>query len=318
MRRSRVQIPEAALYSLHVPLNEETWLITGGAGYIGAHIADEFLSNGKKIVIFDSFRSGLESRIDYLRKKHNLDIPVVVGDICDFDLIKKSLEEFNIHGIIHTAALKSVAESVSNSEMYMRINVYATTNILSIAQNCGVKNFIFSSSAAVYGSPDHSMPVNENNPTKPISPYGQSKLNAEIEVQKFHKIEGNRGTSLRFFNVIGTSAHEMMDNSTENLVPIVIRKLAAQKAPEIFGTDFPTPDGTCIRDYVDVRDIARAHLCVAQADGRLPYAMNIGTGYGKSVREVINAVATVFKAKGIIPSEQPRRPVDPSVLCADT
>jgi UDP-glucose 4-epimerase len=150
----------------------------------------------------------------------------------------------------------------------------------------------------------------------PISPYGASKLAAEGEVNKFLAIQGNHGTSLRFFNVIGTAAPELMDNSVENLVPIVINKLKAGRSPVIFGTDYPTPDGTCIRDYVDVRDVARAHLAAAKSE-TLPAVMNVGTGRGASVREVIKLVCESAALNNVIPIEADRRSGDPASLCAD-
>jgi UDP-glucose 4-epimerase len=189
--------------------------------------------------------------------------------------------------------------------------------MLEIIAHHKISHFIFSSTAAVYGAPDHSSPIKEDDEKNPISPYGASKLKAEAEVNKFLAIPGNHGTSLRFFNVVGAAAPELMDNSVENLVPIVINKLKAGQAPIIYGTDYPTPDGTCIRDYVDVRDIAAAHLAAADSTATLPLALNVGTGTGASVREVI---ALVLEAQGrtdVEAVEAERRAGDPALLCAD-
>ena len=159
--------------------------------------------------------------------------------------------------------------------------------------------------------------IKEDDPKNPISPYGASKLAAEGEVNKFLAIPGNHGTSLRFFNVVGTAVPELLDNSVENLVPIVINKLKAGQPPVIYGTDYPTPDGTCIRDYVDVRDIAGAHLAAADSTSTLPLAMNVGTGRGGSVREVIKLVCEAAGRRDVVASEQDRRAGDPAFLCAD-
>lgn len=298
-------------------MTSQVWLITGGAGYIGSHVADEFLAKGKDVVIYDSLYQGLESRIEYLRKKHKKEIPLIVADIRDTTKLNEVLATYKPYGIIHTAALKAVGESMEKPDEYFEVNFHATTKILELASQHGIKNFIFSSTAAVYGSPDHSNPIKEDDPKNPISPYGASKLAAEGEVNKFLAIPGNHGTSLRFFNVVGTAAPELLDNSVENLVPIVINKLKAGEPPVIYGTDYPTPDGTCIRDYVDVRDIARAHLASADFAGALPLAMNVGTGEGGSVREVIKLVLARFGKGDEVTSEQDRRAGDPAFLCAD-
>jgi UDP-glucose 4-epimerase len=178
---------------------------------------------------------------------------------------ENAIREHKIDGIVHTAALKAVGESMEKPDEYFEVNLTATNELIDIAKRNNVKKFIFSSTAAVYGSPDSMDPCKEDGPKAPISPYGDSKYQAESKVTAFINTPGNHGTSLRFFNVVGTAAPELLDNSVENLVPIVLGKLNKGAAPEIFGTDYPTKDGTCIRDYVDVRDIARAHLAAADA-----------------------------------------------------
>ena len=295
----------------------QTWLLTGGAGYIGSHVADAFLASGKDVVIYDSLYQGLESRIEYLRKKYNKEIPLIVADIRDTAKFDEVLTTYKPYGIVHTAALKAVGESMEKPDEYFEVNFHATTKMLELISKHGIKNFIFSSTAAVYGAPDHSNPIKEDDPKNPISPYGASKLAAEGEVNKFLAIQGNHGTSLRFFNVVGTAAPELLDNSVENLVPIVINKLKAGQPPVIYGTDYPTPDGTCIRDYVDVRDIAGAHLAAADSTAVLPLAMNVGTGRGGSVREVIKLVCEAAGRNDVVASEQERRAGDPAFLCAD-
>jgi UDP-glucose 4-epimerase len=298
-------------------MTQETWLLTGGAGYIGTHIADEFIRNGKSVVIYDSLYQGLESRIVYLRAKHGVEIPLIKADIRDYNEIENVIRTHKIDGIVHTAALKAVGESMEKPDEYFQVNLEATTELIEIAKRNGVKKFIFSSTAAVYGSPDTMEPCKEDGPKAPISPYGDSKYQAESKVTAFIDTPGNFGTSLRFFNVVGTAAPELLDNSVENLVPIVLGKLNKNEAPVIFGTDYPTPDGTCIRDYVDVRDIARAHLAAADATTQLPSAMNIGTGRGASVREIINLVLDATNKSDSAVIETDRRAGDPAFLCAD-
>ena len=298
-------------------MTPERWLLTGGAGYIGAHIADEFICNDKSVVIIDSLYQGLESRITFLRAKHGLEIPFIKCDIRDYNEIESLIREYKIDGIIHTAALKAVGESMEKPDEYFQVNLEATNELIEIAKRNGVKKFIFSSTAAVYGSPDTMEPCKEDGPKAPISPYGDSKYQAESKVTAFINTPGNHGTSLRFFNVVGTAAQELLDNSVENLVPIVLGKLNKGQAPEIFGTDYPTADGTCVRDYVDVRDIARAHLVAADFEGVLPPAMNVGTGHGGSVREVIKLVCEAAGRSDVVAIEEGRRAGDPAFLCAD-
>jgi len=297
-------------------MTPQIWLITGGTGYVGSHIADLFLANNKKVAIYDSLHQGLESRVEYLREKYKTEIPLIVADIRDTVKFEEVLTTYKPYGVIHAAALKAVGESIKKSDEYFEVNLYATSKVLELVKKHNIHNFIFSSTAAVYGSPEHSSPIKEDHPKNPISPYGASKLAAEGEVNKFLAIPGNQGTSLRFFNVIGTAAPELMDNSVENLVPIVLNKLKAGQPPVIFGTDYSTPDGTCIRDYVDVRDVARAHL-VAADSAALPAVMNVGTGRGASVREVIKLVCDAAALDDVMAIETERRSGDPAFLCAD-
>jgi len=297
-------------------MRSQIWLIAGGTGYVGSHIGDLFLANNKKIVIYDSLHQGLESRVEYLREKYKTEIPLIVADICDTVKFEEVLTTYKPYGVIHAAALKAVGKSMAKPDEYFEVNFHATSKMLELLKKYNIHNFIFSSTAAVYGSPEHLNPIKEDDPKNPISPYGASKLAAEVEVSKFLSTPGNHGTSLRFFNVVGTAAPELMDNSVENLVPIVINKLKAGQPPVIFGTDYSTPDGTCIRDYVDVRDVARAHL-VAADSATLPAVMNIGTGRSASVREVIKLVCDAAALNDVISIEAERRSGDPASLCAD-
>ncbi len=298
-------------------MDRQSWLITGGAGYVGTHIADLFIADGKDVVLIDSLYQGLESRVSYLRKKHGVEIPLHVIDIRDYTAIENILKTKTFTGIVHTAALKAVGESVEKPDEYKEVNYTATLELLKLAQKHGVKKFLFSSTAAVYGSPDSMEPCKENGPLAPISPYGSTKLDAESKVSEFINTPGNSGTSLRFFNVVGASASELLDNSVENLVPIVLGKLNQGQAPVIFGIDYPTQDGTCVRDYVDVRDIAAAHLTAANATSQVPPIINVGTGRGASVREIIKLVLEATNKTDTEIIEAPRRAGDPAFLCAD-
>jgi UDP-glucose 4-epimerase len=295
----------------------EKWFITGGAGYVGSHIADRFLADGKEVVIYDSFYNGSEIRIDYLKHKYSKDIPVIRADIRDSETLATSLEQVRPIGVIHTAALKSVSESVQNPDKYFDVNFEATRNLMQVMERFEVKRVVFSSTAAVYGSPSTGNAVTENNSCNPVSAYGASKLAAENEIVEFLKKTGNVGTSLRFFNVVGTAAPKLSDNSVENLIPIVFNKLLRGETISIFGTNYPTHDGTCVRDYVDVRDIANAHLAVANARGNLPLAMNVGTGVGLSVRDVISRIAVAAEISTIHVEEAEPREGDTASIFAD-
>ena len=298
-------------------MSKQKWLITGGAGYIGTHIADLFIASGKDVVLLDSLYQGLESRVQYLRDKHKQEIPLEVIDVRNYEAINALLAAQNFTGIVHTAALKAVGESMEKPDEYLEVNYTATVELLEAAKRHGITRFIFSSTAAVYGSPDSMDPCREDGPTAPISPYGSSKLLAESKVEEFISIPGNHGSSLRFFNVVGSANKALLDNSVENLVPIVINSVKSGQAPVIYGNDYPTPDGTCIRDYVDVRDIAAAHLVAADATQALPPAMNIGTGNGASVREIVKFVLDAMGRSDVTPIDSDRRAGDPAFLCAD-
>lgn len=296
---------------------QESWLIIGGAGYVGAHIGDCFLDNEKTIVIVDSFRNGLKSRIDYLSGKYKTSIPFIECDIREREKLDRVIFDLKPTGIIHTAALKSVSDSFKNQEEYVAVNVSATSHIIEAAIKYDIQKFFFSSSAAVYGSPIHLNPVDEKDSTEPISPYGLSKLQAEKIVDRFAKMEGRIGTSLRYFNVVGTAHQNMEDNSSSNLIPIVISQIKSHTKPKIFGTNYPTKDGTCVRDYIDVRDIAYAHLLAVNTDSELPRVMNVGSGIGVSVNEVLKLIYSANKLE-VDAEVCERRNGDPAQLVSNS
>lgn len=286
------------------------WLITGGAGYIGSHVTKAMIEGGESAVVYDNLTTGLAERIEDLA-------PLEVGDIRDIDSVKTVLLKYKCDGIIHLAAKKSVEESKRFPEQYDEVNYFGTRVLLDAAKNCNVSVFLFSSSAAVYGNPSIGF-VDENSPTAPISPYGETKLKAEKAVDKLVNEGALKGTSLRYFNVAGAASKKMADTSKSNLIPMVLDAITRAQPPQIFGNDYPTKDGTCIRDYVHVEDVAAAHLVAGKAlfTSDLPRCLNIGTGVGYSVQEMIDALLRESKSN-LRPLISPARPGDPASLVAN-
>lgn len=299
-------------------LMSKKWVITGGAGYLGSHIVDKLLCAGEEVFVYDSLLTGKISRLKYLEAKHKTKIPLQISDIRDFHNFDQLLKSFKPSGVIHLAALKSVNDSFHMESEYFDVNLEATKGILNLMRKNNVKQMIFSSTAAVYGPSSGKIKFAEDSDLNPISPYGISKLFAEKEVFRFGATNGNSSVSLRFFNLIGSEDPNLRDDSLENIIPIIKSSLDDNKSFVIFGTDYPTPDGTCIRDYVDVRDVARAHLKVIESKKPIPPVLNVGTGRGVSVREVIEAVCEITGDRSIKVTEGGRRPGDPAQICADT
>jgi UDP-glucose 4-epimerase len=244
---------------------------------------------------------------------------VVEGSILDGDLVRRAVTEHNVRGIIHIAAKKQVGESVADPAKYYRENVVGTIGLLEAAVDTGVESFVFSSSAATYGMPDLDI-VTEDAPTVPMSPYGTTKLVGEWAARDVALATGLRVVSLRYFNVAGAARPELGDPGVFNLIPMAFERIAAGEAPRIFGDDYPTRDGTCIRDYISVMDIADAHVAaledLAAGSGGPSYRVfNIGRGEGSSVREVLETVAQVTGCD-IDPVVVERRPGDPARVVA--
>jgi UDP-glucose 4-epimerase len=288
-----------------------SWLVTGGAGYIGAHVVDAILARGEQAVVLDDFSTGERGRTG--------DAVVVEGSLLDTDLVRRALADHAVRGIIHIAAKKQVGESVADPLKYYRENVNGTLGLLQAAVDAGVESFVFSSSAATYGMPDLDV-VTEDAPTEPMSPYGSSKVVGEWMARDVATATGLRVVSLRYFNVAGAARPSLGDPGVFNLIPMAFERIETGESPRIFGDDYPTPDGTCVRDYIHVADIADAHVAALEdlATGR-PGAsyrvFNIGRGEGSSVREVLDAVARVTGST-LAPVVVDRRPGDPPRIVA--
>ncbi|QEE60860.1 UDP-glucose 4-epimerase GalE [Salinibacterium sp. dk2585] len=295
-----------------------TVLVTGGAGYIGSHVVRLLRERGTAVVIADDLSNGVHARTE--------GIPTLEIDLAT-DATPRVLRDFiaqhAVDSLIHFAARKQVGESVQRPAWYYSQNVGSLANVLMAIEGTPVDRVVFSSSAAVYGEPDTGA-VAEDDPTRPINPYGETKLVGEQLLAGSVTALGISVTSLRYFNVAGAGWPDLGDTAVQNLVPMVFERLDAGDRPKIFGDDYPTPDGTCIRDYIHVLDLAEAHLAALdhlearRGKGEAPAAsvFNVGTGEGSSVREVVDAIA---RASGttLEPEVLPRRAGDPPMLVAD-
>ncbi len=288
-----------------------TWLVTGGAGYVGAHVVRALTDANLDVVVLDDLSSGLATRVPP-------DVPVVRGSVIDDDVRNRAVQQHEITGVVHLAAKKRVDESVEKPSLYYRENVEGLRLLLDTCVAANVQHFLFSSSAAVYGDTD-ALPIAEDTPCRPMSPYGQTKLAGEWLTHAVGAAAGMRTLALRYFNVAGTAHPDLADRTGMNLVPTVLRAIAAGRPPEIFGSDYPTPDGTCVRDYIHVVDVAEAHVAAVRRllDGsiREPLSLNIGTGVGASVKEMVDAALQVTGSE-LRPVIKPRRPGDPPAVVA--
>lgn len=289
-----------------------TWLITGGAGYVGAHVVAAMRETGERVVVLDDLSTGDSQRLGH--------VDLVVGSVQDRALVTRVLREHDVRGIVHVAAKKEVEDSVRRPLYYYRENVDGLLALLEAATAAGVESFVFSSSAAVYGAPDVDL-VTEDTACLPVNPYGETKLVGERMIGAVAE-NGLRFVNLRYFNVAGCAEPALADRGRSNLVPMLFERLVAGRAPRIFGDDYPTPDGTCIRDFVHAADIASAHVAAARAlaDGRVTrLTANVGRGEGVSVREMAAIARTVTGTAGATwaePVVEPRRPGDPARVVA--
>ena len=265
------------------------WMLTGGAGYIGAHILRALHDQGHDVVVLDDLSTGL-------RRKVSEGVPFVEASILDTDSVTRALTDHRVDGVIHLAAKKSVGESVEQPHMYFEQNVQGTMALLDAIKAADVHHMVLSSSAAVYGSPNVDA-VTEATPTMPINPYGQTKLAQEWLVRDLSESGYDLSwVALRYFNVAGAGADDLGDTGVFNLIPMVLRALDDGQAPQVFGDTYPTPDGTCIRDYIHVQDLAEAHVAaVTQAErGGRTDIYNVGRGMGFSVLDVLDAVRSAM------------------------
>ncbi|MGE0563832.1 MAG: UDP-glucose 4-epimerase GalE [Pseudolabrys sp.] len=291
-----------------------TILVTGGAGYIGSHLVHELADAGETVVVLDNLSTGFRFLVPS-------NVAFVVGSTGDRDLVKKIVAEHRIDSIVHFAASLVVPDSMRDPLGYYLNNTTNTTLLLDAAVDSGIKNFIFSSTAAVYGNPE-TLPVPEDAPTAPISPYGNSKLMSEIVLHDAARAHGVKFVALRYFNVAGADAKQRTGQATANATHLikVACETALGKRPKIdvFGTDYPTPDGTCIRDYIHVTDLARAHIAALAylRRGGDSTTFNCGYGHGYSVLEVLAAARRV--SGNNFPVEfADRRAGDPASIVAD-
>ena len=288
-------------------------LVTGGAGYIGSHVVLQLLEAGEQVIVLDNLSTGF--------REAARGAELVVGEVGDFALVHGLLASRGIDTVLHFAARTIVPESVADPLRYYGNNTCATRNLLAACQRAGVKHFVFSSTAAVYGIPAGGR-CSETSPNAPINPYGTSKLMSECMLRDLAAASDLRYVALRYFNVAGCDRQGRIGQSTEKATLLV--KVAAEAALgrraqlAIFGTDYPTPDGTGVRDYIHVEDLARAHLDALRhlRDGGASDTLNVGYGHGYSVREVIDAMTRVHGAP-IPVVEQPRRAGDPPELIAE-
>jgi UDP-glucose 4-epimerase len=288
-----------------------SWLVTGGAGYIGSHIVRAFLGAGIEPVVLDDLSSG---HADFVPDG----VPFVRGTILDTPLVADTLHAHAVTGVMHIAGFKYAGVSVQQPLHCYDQNVTGTVSVLRAMQDVGVEAIVFSSSAAVYGTPDVDV-VTEDTPTNPESPYGESKLIGEWLLRDQARATTLRHTSLRYFNVVGSGTPDLYDTSPHNLFPLVFDALLSGRTPRINGNDYPTPDGTCVRDYIHVADLATSHVAAARVleSGReLRRVYNLGSGDGVSVAQIMTAMAAVTGIP-FDPVIAPRRPGDPARIVAN-
>ncbi len=287
-----------------------TWLVTGGAGYIGAHVVNSLIEQNFKVVIVDDLSTGLARKIPKSAIFEKL-------DIANTKELTAVLMKHQVDGVIHLAAKKAVGESMINPSLYYKENIGGMISLLEAMSQANVKKIVYSSSAAVYGTPKEDK-VSEKSETIPQSPYGETKLVGEWLLKADEKARQIKWISLRYFNVVGAANPELGDTGVNNLVPMVFRALQNNERPKVFGDDYPTKDGSCIRDYIHVADLAESHVIAALKLSKENYSgiINIGRGEGFSVKEVMNTISDVI-GKDVNYEISTRRAGDPAQTIAD-
>jgi UDP-glucose 4-epimerase len=287
-----------------------TWMLTGGAGYIGAHVTRALRDSGRDVVVLDDLSTGLAPKVPD-------GVPFEQVDVCDRAAVADVLRRHEVTGVVHLAAKKAVGESVERPHFYYRQNVEGAMALTEAMAEVGVRRLVYSSSASVYGPTDAPL-ITEDADTLPISPYGQTKLIGEWIGADLAVAQGFSVVALRYFNVAGAGGDDLGDTGAFNLIPLVLRAHTQGARPKIFGADYPTPDGTCIRDYIHITDLAAGHVAAAvrtEADEAGFAAYNLGRGIGSSVREVIDAVSDALGVE-LDPEIVDRRPGDPPLVVA--
>lgn len=284
-------------------------LLTGGAGYIGAHVLRALRAAGHYVVVLDDLSTGERRRVP-------LDVPFVLADVADTVTVREVLRGHGCDAVVHLAAKKAVDESCADPLLYYRENLGGLLAVLSAMRGTGVARLVFSSSAAVYGTGALAQ-VDEDCPAQPASPYGRTKLVGEWMVEDCVRAYGFNAVSLRYFNVVGAAVPDLADVLGANLFPRVVAKLSAGQAVDVFGGDYPTPDGTCVRDYIHVEDLARAHVAAAELTARSSggQVINVGCGQGYSVLDVLSQFRVV-SGHSVAHVIRPRRDGDPASVVA--
>lgn len=297
-------------------IREETMtiLVVGGAGYIGSHMLRTLVKNGETVVCFDDLSNGHADSV--------LGGELVIGSLLDKQALTELFSQYNFDSVLHFASFIAVGESITDPAKYYQNNLVGSLNLLQTMLDHSVKQFIFSSTAAIFGNPEY-IPIDENHPQKPINPYGMSKWMVEQILRDYDKAYGLRSVCLRYFNAAGAAPDGRLGERHEpetHLIPLTLRATNPSEKPiTVFGSDYPTPDGTCIRDYIHVLDLCHAHVLALQhlRSGGDSKCYNLGNGQGYSVKEIID---TVHQVTGTTPVVQfgDRREGDPAFLVADS
>ena len=290
------------------------FLVTGGAGYLGSHLVTQLIEQGYEVIVFDDYSGSLKS-------VHPSIVKQIHGSINSMIDLEKLDSLGNIDGVFHLAAKKSVKESEKNRELYWDVNVNGTKTLLRYCSDRKIPKVVFTSSAAVYGSLDLSRPILETDPTLPINVYGATKIEGENLVRRYCLENNSSAISLRLFNLSGADSPVLFDENGENVIPIILRCLEDRSVFEIFGSDLPTPDGSCLRDYVNVFDAAAAHLkameFLIKSEGNISLEMNIASGVGVSVKQLIKIISTISRRE-VFQAESSRREGDPISSIGDS